>query len=207
MHKNRRVEVVDKRQDNNSFDSKIGILAGTFDPIHDGHLQVAETALINLELDRVYFAIEEQPRNNKRPITIRHRNKMLQLAIAGFPNFKCLNLPDKQFNIGSTLRVLERTFNESQLFFIFGADVFMQMNSTNWSNLESLLKHRIVVFERGLFYEKEIKKHAIDLNFQPIILPSKLPLHSSTDIRLKSHNKNIWIPKKVLSYINKNNLY
>ena len=65
----------------------IGLLGGSFDPIHHGHLQLARDALKHLPLDEVRFIPAAQPWQ-KGPITAaEHRARMVQLAIAGEPRF------------------------------------------------------------------------------------------------------------------------
>jgi nicotinate-nucleotide adenylyltransferase len=186
---------------------RIGFFAGSFDPIHDGHLEVARSAVNELNLDVLYFLVEERPWGTKNPIDVKHRIKMIELAVADEPNISQLSLRDKQFNISSTLVDLERHFNGSELYFVFGADVFMQMNAVQWPELNKLLQHYIVVFERKEITEKEITLHAKELGIVTAIIPSRYSEHSSTDVRMKPHQKTIWLPLEVAKYIDKNKLY
>lgn len=189
---------------------RIGIFAGTFDPIHEGHLQVGKKAIKELGLNSVYFMIEEDPWGSKKPVSINHRRKMLEIAITEDKepkNLKILEVENKRFDIKSTLRIVENKFETSELYFIFGADVFMNMNVDTWQDLKDLLKHYIVVFERGHTAENEISKHAKSLGIVTAIIPSLHPHHSSSAVRLKPHNKEILVPKRVVEYINSNNLY
>ncbi len=187
--------------------SRIGFFAGSFDPIHDGHIEVAKSAIKELELDSLYLMVEEKPWGTKNPISLIHRQKILDIAIEKYNKISQLQLPDKQFNINKTLIILENKFPNSELYFIFGADVFMLMNNKNWPGLANLLEHYIVVFERKKITEKEITEHAKSLGIVVAIIPSKYNEHSSTDVRLNPANKNIWVPKNVAEYIDINNLY
>jgi nicotinate-nucleotide adenylyltransferase len=186
---------------------RAGFFAGSFDPIHDGHLDVAKSAVKELDLDDLYFLVEEQPWGNKKPIDVKHRREMIEIAVSNDPRLSQLELQDKQFNIKNTLPELENMFKGSEVYFVFGADVFMQMNSAQWPQLDELLKHYIVVFERKNITEKEISLHAKDLGIVVAIIKSRHMEHSSTDIRLKPHQKTIWLPTRVADYIDKNNLY
>lgn len=186
---------------------KIGIFAGAFDPVHDGHISVAESARDYLGLDRVLFMVEPKPWGDKNPVDVSHRRKMVDLAItknATLSQFKC---DDDRFTITETLPKIEEQYPDSEVFFILGADVFIRMNKQQWPGLEKLFKHYIVVFERKDITEKELADHAKQLGIAPVILPSEKPHHASGDVRKKPYDKKLWLPKEVADYIDKNNLY
>lgn len=186
---------------------KIGLFPGTFDPIHDGHVAVGQAAMDQLDLDMILFLIEEQPWGDKHPVSLKHRRNMLKLAIKNLPNFALHTEVEKHFTLQKTLPKLERYFEDDELYFIFGADVFLHMNEEQWPNLEEIFKHYIVVFERGVLTEKKISEHARNLGIATAIIPSSLPHHSSTDVRLETKNKAIWVSKSIAEYIEQNNLY
>lgn len=186
---------------------RIGIFAGSFDPIHDGHIAVALSCVDNLELEKLFFMVESEPWGSKSPIDISHRQNMLEVAVNDFPKLDQIKLEDKHFNIESTLPKLENSFPETEMYFVFGADIFMNMNRDTWKNIDKLLKYYIVVIERNKITESEITKHAIELGVVIAIFPSPNPEHSSTDIRMYPHKKEIWVPKSVGQYIDENNLY
>ena len=183
----------------------IGIFAGSFDPIHDGHVEVARLALEFLELDRLYFLVEKHPWGDKSPIGIKHREKMVDLGLEQIDNAERLEMNHSKFTINETLPELENRFPGADLFFIFGADIFMKMNSKQWPGLDRLTKHYLVVFERGIYGEEKIADHAKTLSQAIAILPSPHPKHSSTEVRF-SKDKHLWLPKKVAAYIRQNNL-
>jgi nicotinate-nucleotide adenylyltransferase len=190
-----------------SAKKRIGIFAGTFDPIHDGHIAVAKTAVEFLELDKLYFMVEKSPWSEKQPIDVKHRQMMVELALTGTDSQELLNIDDERFNISTTLLKIEEKFPNSELYFIFGADVFVQMNTSSWKDLDKLLKHNIVVFERSKILESGISEHAKDLEIALAILPSAHPNHSSSTVRLERNNRTVWVPKKVANYIEENQLY
>lgn len=186
---------------------RIGIYAGTFDPIHDGHIKIIETSFKYLELDEVYLLVEEAPWGDKQPTAnIEHRVEMAKLA-AEHNRFKHLKTHQKRFTIEETLPELEKLFKDCELYFIFGADVFMKMNKQTWPNLESLLKHYIAVYERGGFTADDIQKHEMEIGFAAAVFGSPHPEHSSTNVRLNPHKKEIWVPNYIADYIDENNLY
>lgn len=189
------------------MNNRIGFFAGAFDPIHDGHVEVAKSALKYLELDEVFFMVEEKPWGNKSPASYAHREAMVNLALKNESKINQLEISDSQFTIDKTLKEIEQKFPEKEIYFIFGADVFMKMNSEQWPQLDKLLKHYIVVFERANIKESEISNYANELGIAITILPSPHPNHSSTDVRMKQHNKSLWISNKVADYIDDNNIY
>lgn len=186
---------------------KIGIFAGAFDPIHDGHIEAAKKAVEYLELDELYFMVEKNPWSSKRPININHRRHMVDLAISEFATLSQLETKHVRFTLPDTLTEIEDLFPGSELYFVFGADVFINMNSVQWPELNSLLKHYIVVFERKEVSQKQITDHAKSLGIVCAILPNALLLHSSTAVRSKPHEKSIWLPQRVADYIDQNSLY
>jgi nicotinate-nucleotide adenylyltransferase len=186
---------------------RIGLFPGSFDPIHDGHIEVARAALEQLELDELYFMVEEKPWGDKKPVSLKHRIRMLQFGIINEPRMEILSKIDHHFTLDTTLPKLEAEFKECELYFIFGGDVFIHMNPDQWPELENLLRHYIVVFERGVISEKRISDHARNLGIVIAIIPSTLPLHSSTDVRLEAQNKAVWVPEKIATYIAEHNLY
>jgi nicotinate-nucleotide adenylyltransferase len=185
----------------------IGLFAGAFDPIHDGHIEVARASVNQLSLDMLYFMVESRPWGDKQPVELKHRQTMLDLSTEADEKLALLSLPDDQFSIDRTLAELEEKFPEDELFFVFGGDVFMHMNPEQWPGLEKLFKHYIVVFERGMITEKEISRHAKSLGIATAIIPSMYPRHSSTDVRLRPHDKAVWVSKQVADYIDNNKLY
>lgn len=186
---------------------RVGIFAGTFDPIHDGHLAVARSASQQLELDALYFMVEAEPWSLKKPIARHHREKMVSIAINESQKLKLIKYPDRRFDLTTTLPKLEEQFVGAELYFVFGGDVFIQMNNRNWPGIEHLLKHYVVIFERREISEREITAHAKKLGIVVAIIPSEHPNHSSSDVRLKPHEKQIWVPKAVASYMEAHNLY
>jgi len=186
---------------------KVGFFAGSFDPVHNGHLEVARTVIQTVDLDDLYFMVEEKPWGNKRPIDVVHRRAMVDLAIENEQKIVQLHLSEKQFSIQVTLPILEKLYPKDELYFIFGADVFMHMEREKWPKLDKLLEHHIVVFERSKVSQSSIMQQAKTLGISVLVLSSKLPYHNSTDVRATPHKKTLWLPTHVAEYIQKNSLY
>lgn len=185
---------------------RIGFFAGSFDPVHDGHVGVASFACDILELEKVYLLAETEPWSNKKPANIKHRRKMIDLALQSHKNIMQLTTTDKKFSINTTLKFIEEKFNKAELYFIFGADVFLKMSEKTWDNLDKLFKHYIVVFERRELKEDKIQEYAKELGIVTAIFP-EINKHSSTDVRLNPHKKQIWVCREVAQYIEDNKLY
>jgi nicotinate-nucleotide adenylyltransferase len=106
---------------------KLGILGGTFDPPHFGHLMLAEAALTQLQLDQVLFApVGLQPlKPEGRSSAPEHRARMVELAIADRPHFALsradLDRPEPHYTI-DLLTIIQQQFPEAALWFIMGED-------------------------------------------------------------------------------------
>ena len=186
---------------------KVGIFAGTFDPIHDGHISVAEEAIKHLELDKIYFMVEKYPWSHKQPVSIEHRIEMVDRAIVKNATLSQFIIENERFTLKETLPIIEQHFKNAELYFIFGADVFLRINQDRWPGLEKLLKHYIVVFEREGITEQELERYAKELGIVTAIIPSLHKKHNSTDIRMQPDKREIWVPKEVAQYIRQHNLY
>jgi nicotinate-nucleotide adenylyltransferase len=111
----------------------IGILGGTFDPIHMGHLVVAEEARTKLGLREVLFVPAGQPwlKQDRNITPAVHRIEMVRLAIADNPHFKLSTLevehPGPSYTV-DTLTVLQKQLgNEASLFFVLGRDTLAEL--------------------------------------------------------------------------------
>ncbi len=121
---------------------RIGLLGGTFNPIHFGHLQTAQSVFHRLKLDRILFiptGKAPHKRENDLPIGA-NRLKMVQLALQDYPHFKTCDIeirrPGLSFSI-DTVRALKRRYAKDTLFFIIGTDAFF--NLPGWKEPERLL--------------------------------------------------------------------
>jgi nicotinate-nucleotide adenylyltransferase len=131
---------------------KIGILGGTFNPIHNAHLRVAETTLDRLCLDRVLFIPAATPPHKPLDgeISYEHRRNMVELAIADNPHFTISDIEQQRGGTSytiETLRELRHSSPEDELFFIIGSDSFQEIASW-YSYADIFSTANIVVVER-----------------------------------------------------------
>ena len=125
-------------------DRRIGILGGTFDPIHLGHLEVAAAAQRVLGLSRIDVVPANLPRLRQRPqASSFHRFAMVSLAVAGRDGWRADDvelLENSESYTSDTLqRFHRRGYAPSELFFIVGADAFTAIES--WRNYPDLLEY------------------------------------------------------------------
>ena len=132
---------------------RIGILGGTFDPPHLGHLLIAETARVALDLETVIFLPAGEPwlKSGQRITPAHHRLKMVQLAVADNPDFCVSDCEIRRIGATytvDTLRQLRSGFvPETELYFIVGSDVLDQFH--RWKEPEAILQMcRLAVIER-----------------------------------------------------------
>lgn len=122
---------------------RIGIYAGTFDPVHAGHVTFALQSLEAAKLDKVYFLPERRPRDKQHVEHFGHRVAMLLKATAPYPQFEVLEMVDVSFSVSRTLPRLQQEFQGSELVFLFGSDVVPSLQ--DWPDADKLLKDNELV--------------------------------------------------------------
>ena len=132
---------------------RIGILGGTFDPPHLGHLLIAETARVALGLELVLFVPAGEPwlKSGQRITPAAHRLRMVELATTDNPDFcvsDCEVRREGASYTADTLRELRGTYQpETELYFIVGSDVLDQFH--RWKAPDCILRLcRLAVIER-----------------------------------------------------------
>jgi nicotinate-nucleotide adenylyltransferase len=132
---------------------KLGILGGTFDPPHFGHLRLAEAALTQLALDKVLFApVGMQPlKQEERSSTPEHRARMVELAIADDPRFGLsradLDRPGPHYTV-DLLIIIQQQHPDAALWFIMGEDSLSDL--LRWRDPARLIQlARLAVLRRS----------------------------------------------------------
>lgn len=187
---------------------RIGVMGGTFDPIHNGHLVAASEVAAAMQLDEVLFVPTGKPWQKQEVSAAEHRYLMSVVATASNPQFKVskvdVDRPGYTYTV-DTLNDLNQQFPDADLFFISGADAIAQIIA--WKDIETVwdLAHFVAVSRPG---------HKLKLPKAPEGAISELEVPalsiSSTDIRQRvAEGKPIWylVPDGVVQYINKHHLY
>ena len=122
---------------------RTGILGGTFDPVHSGHLAIANLARSELSLDRVIFVPAGNPRLKRQQpeAAVEHRVAMVKLAVADYPEFETWEIetdrPGPTYTV-DTLEELSGSLPDDQLFFILGIDVLTRFHE--WRSPSRILE-------------------------------------------------------------------
>ena len=163
---------------------RIGIYGGTFDPIHLGHIAIAEDALQFAQLDQIIFlpAFSAPLRNSEAGNSPDQRFAMVERAIAKFPAFAVDNFEIQQgrrvYSIEAVRHFRDR-FPEAELFFLIGGDQFEQL--TQWKSLEELQQEVTFLCASRATEEKPENDSAPATNV--VFLPSRRVDISATEIR------------------------
>ncbi|MDI2097832.1 nicotinate-nucleotide adenylyltransferase [Ruicaihuangia caeni] len=187
---------------------RIGVMGGTFDPIHHGHLVAASEVQQHFDLDEVIFVPTGEPWMKSDVSPSEHRYLMTVIATASNPRFGVSRVDiergGKTYTI-DTLRDLRALRPEADFYFISGADAIAQI--LEWKNVEELweLAHFVAVSRPG---------HALSISGLPARRVSSLEVPalaiSSTDCRQRvSRGYPVWylVPDGVVQYISKYHLY
>ena len=193
-------------------------MGGTFNPIHNGHLMIAENAREQYSLDQVMFIpTGHSPLRHKQQITDAvHRCEMVSLAIADNSWFALNEIEIQSSEISYTFRTLEKlkqNYRNIELFFILGADSLFDFES--WKNPDLILENsKILAAYRKHQRQEEFFQYIENLNkkypqkFYPLDTPS-LEV-SSQEIRRRIQEKRTiryLVPREVEAYIRKHKLY
>ncbi|WP_264047883.1 nicotinate-nucleotide adenylyltransferase [Mycolicibacterium rhodesiae] len=195
---------------------RLGVMGGTFDPIHNGHLVAASEVADLFELDEVVFVPTGQPWQKSREVTpAEDRYLMTVIATAANPRFSVSRVDIDRGGAtytSDTLRDLRALNPDADLYFITGADALASILSwQNWEELFALAKfvgvsrpgyelngqHIVAAFD-------QLPEEALSLVSVPALAIS------STDCRLRAaKNRPIWylVPDGVVQYVSKRRLY
>ena len=198
----------------------IGVFGGTFDPPHNGHINLAEGIIANTKIDRISFVLSADPPHKlNQPISsFVHRMKMLQLAIDGRSSFSTSDIEYKRLPklsyMFETMKELGSIYNKDTLILIIGEDSLEQLHlwykgkeiAETWKILSYPRKGKNVTLES--LTENWTPKMATKLFYT--IVPMPLFPISATNIRekiIRKENIKNLVNTNVLNYINKNNLF
>jgi len=201
---------------------RIGIMGGTFNPIHIGHLLLAEWALDAMRLEEIWLIPTGMPykKLSKDIVAAVERLRMAELAIENNPSFRCLDIEVRREGYTysyETLEQLKGMYPENDFFFIVGADCLYSIE--NWRYPERILNScMLVAAVRGdaTLEAMEEKKRQIEQKYVPdgqqkiLLLPFINMSVSSTEIRRRIRERKsvkYLVPDPVLAYIEEKGFY
>lgn len=200
------------------FLNRIGIMGGTFNPVHVAHISMAEAAYRQAGLDKVVFMPSKNP-PHKQDISIipeKHRMAMIKLAISGIPYFEYSDFEFKREGItysAYTLKLLCKMHPENRYYFIMGGDSFFQIE--NWYMPEKIMECATLLAisrngsdkEQMLMYSR-ILKEKYNARVMLVDMP-RMDISSSSIRKLISSGGNAtrYLPHKVWEYIKDNRCY
>jgi len=191
--------------------NKTGLFFGSFNPLHTGHLIIANYLTEHSELDEVWFVVTpHNPHKQKKSLlNDHHRLTMVRLATENYPKLKASNiefgLPQPNYTI-NTLTLLQEKYPERDFVLLMGQDNIAGLHK--WKNFEAILRYyNIYVYPR--ITDKKTKE---DILIHPSVHFVKAPIIelSATQIRRDiKEGKNVrpMLPPEVFQYIDEMNFY
>jgi nicotinate-nucleotide adenylyltransferase len=192
---------------------KIGILGGTFNPIHNGHLIIAKQTGKRFKLDKIIFIPCHTPyhKNSKELISPKHRLAMVKKAVKGISYFKTSDIEIKRggltYSIDTLKHLTKRYKPETKFYFIIGSDSLSELPL--WKEIKELVKlcNFIAVARAGVIAKRRLPSY-----LTPHIFHINTPLSdiSSSEIRERVRKKQsikYLVSKPIEKYIINNKLY
>lgn len=200
----------------------LGLLGGTFDPVHNGHLAAADAAQQSLNLDTVMLIPSHVPPHRQDPVgaTSEQRYEMAALAAAERRGWSASRIEvdrnGPSYTYDTLVQLGEMLSVGSQFFFILGADAFAEI--TTWSRYPAVLDlaHFVVVSRPGITLDSLRERAPSAFGLRPsaktrvILVEATTPDISSTDIRRRvraGQNLSHLVPDSVAQYITTHRLY
>ena len=198
---------------------RIGVFGGSFDPVHIGHLIIAQDALEQLELDRVIFVptAVSPHKLHRAPTEGRHRFEMLQLATENNFHFEVSDMELSRGGVSYTVDTVEHLqadHPDTEIFFIVGLDSLLEMH--RWHRLGDLLECCTVVpFGRGGEDPEAVAATCgLSNDWKTRLLARLIRIHevevSASEIRMRiaeGLSIQTLVPPEVEMYIAEHNLY
>jgi len=195
---------------------KTGIYGGSFNPVHNGHIHLAETALEEFGLDRIFFVPSKisPHRSSDEYVSAEHRISMLELATAHNSKFEVSDYEIRSDRISYTfytVRHFRKLLPDDTLFLLIGSDMLLTFD--RWNSYREIMENTVLgVISRKNGDMGELVKKASELEkYGRILISSKVPMEvSSTEVRKKiaeNCNFSCYLDENVVQYIQTNKLY
>ncbi|MCW3097889.1 MAG: nicotinate-nucleotide adenylyltransferase [Chthonomonadaceae bacterium] len=194
---------------------RLGIMGGTFDPIHYGHLFVAEEARARFALDRVLFVPNGAPPHKKEYLltAARHRYEMTRLAIADNPAFACTTLEldrtGPSYTV-DTLTTLRNQYPSAELFYITGIDAIADI--LTWRRHAEIIRMAAFIAAARPGFDLKTLQDRLPTTYleRILLLGTTAQGISSTEIRERIRARlpiRYLTPEEVRNYIREHHLY
>jgi nicotinate-nucleotide adenylyltransferase len=208
--------------------TRIGIFGGTFDPVHNGHLQLAERAIKEIKLSELLFIPAAKPPHKNGFITpLQHRVAMLEIVCKGNKHLSCSSieaeLPKPSYTVDTLTELMTRYPADAELYFIIGGDAFLDlMTWKSYTKILSMVKivvsprigypnQRLYTFLSKLGYSQIKSKWQSENGKKEIYLLSQSPQEACSsevrDVIEKGCDTTTLLPVVVAGYIKENSLY
>ena len=200
------------------FEKQLGSMGGTFDPIHNGHIQMAQKCMEKFALDEVIFLpAGEPPHKRNYAVTDKYKRlEMTRLAVKEIPGFSVSDIEIERggytYTIDS-LRELGQIYKNARFFYIIGADTLGELYT--WRNIEEVARlTKFLVVGRSNIPSEALHNAAArvreDFGGQLLDAQFNGPELSSTfirDLARKGAPLEGYVPLNVARYIKENNIY
>ncbi len=195
---------------------RTAIFGGSFNPVHKGHIHLAESAMEELELDRIFFVPSgiSPHRSSAEYASGSDRLEMLRLACRGHDNFEVSDYELQSERVSYSIYTVEhfrRLYPDDKLFLLVGSDMLLSFDK--WYKFEEILKNvTLSVVSRQSGDAADLQKKAHELStYGRIFISSSCPVTvSSSEIRKKIAKNSEWacyLDENVVQYIRLKGLY
>ncbi len=189
--------------------TKVGLFFGSFNPVHIGHLIIANYMVNYTDLAEVWFVVSPQnPFKEKKSLgNMYDRLEMVELAIAGVDHLKAsdieFNLPQPSYTIDTLMHLAEK-YPTKEFVLIMGEDNLQGLRK--WKNADILLRdYQIVVYPRPGYDGGDLKEHpSVKLTDTPLMELSSTFLRQSVQA---GKSIKFYTPDAVIDFIDKKGLY
>ncbi len=188
---------------------RVGILGGTFNPVHFGHLAVAEVVLERLKLDEIVFVPSHIPphKSHKRDIIdAKHRLAMVRLAIKGNKRFSVCDYEvkkeGKSYSIDTVRHLISTNPKDVKFSFLVGSDMLPTLPT--WKNFDELVKLVTFIIVKRMDYDISY------FGYKAVVVDDPNLGISASNIRdafKKGHTSRYMLPDAVVNYIVKHKFY
>lgn len=196
----------------------ICIFGGAFDPVHNGHIKIALSALKQFNIDKLIFMVsKEPPHKSSHKASFIHRYNMVKLVTDEYEFFDVTDIENRSETLSYTynsLQEIRKIYYNDNIYFLVGSDIFATIKS--WHKYNELFDFTtfIVGYRPGISFQNMMKQLPLDI-VKKIDEHNKIELFelndavniSSSFIRDNIDISHKYLPEKVYEYIKKNKLY